>query len=183
MHNTRCAWWALGGQCLESSLIKRLPHKVPVTVAPVETERGSWLRILTSAGEGLARWHWGTSFGHWLASTTPAPYTWPASVMARGYQDQDQGSDYRPSRPARRVESLRGGVSNPGFSAHYAESPVIQTDSHPRSLPRTRPRSQGRSGTLPRSEARSHFGWFSVQGYTLLLFGIVQILGPLKSVV
>merc|ERR1712212_227114 len=74
------------------------------------------------------------------------------SVMARGYQDQDQGSDYRPSRPARRVESLRGGVSNPGFSAHYAESPVIQTDSHPRSLPRTRPRSQGRSGTLPRSE-------------------------------
>ena len=80
------------------------------------------------------------------------PCTWPASVMARGYQDQDQGSDYRPSRPARRVESLRGGVSNPGFSAHYAESPVIQTDNHPRSLPRTRPRSQGRSGTLPRSE-------------------------------
>merc|ERR1719400_1755795 len=68
-----------------------------------------------------------------------------------GYQDQD--SDYRPSRPARRVESLRGGVSNPGFSAHYAESPVIQTEhSQARSLPRTRPRSQGRSGTLPRSE-------------------------------
>ena len=68
--------------------------------------------------------------------------------MARGYQE---GEDYRPSRPARRVESLRGGVSNPGFSAHYAESPVIQ-DGGPRTMPRARPRSQGRGGTMPRSE-------------------------------
>jgi len=55
------------------------------------------------------------------------------------------------------VESLRGGtrgVNNPAFSAHYAESPVIRADSSNRSsLPRPRPRSHGRSGTLPRSEA------------------------------
>merc|ERR1711931_345060 len=37
-------------------------------------------------------------------------------AMARGYTEDE---DYRPSRPARRVESQRG-VNNPGFSAHYA---------------------------------------------------------------
>jgi len=84
--------------------------------------------------------------------------------MARGYQEDEEGVEegyrssqreegYRPSRPARRVESLRGGATNHGYSAHYAESPVIRTETQARSLPRPRPRSHGRSGgTLPRSD-------------------------------
>ena len=74
--------------------------------------------------------------------------------MARGYHDPEEGggeveAGYRPSRPARRVESLRGGANNAGYSAHgatnagysahYAESPVIvRPDSQARSLPRPR---------------------------------------------
>ena len=64
--------------------------------------------------------------------------------MARGYHDPEEGggeveAGYRPSRPARRVESLRGGATNAGYSAHYAESPVIvRPDSQARSLPRPR---------------------------------------------
>jgi len=67
--------------------------------------------------------------------------------MARGYTEDE---DYRPSRPARRVESQRG-LNNPGFSAHYAESPVITTEGQPRTLPRRS--AQSRNSTLPRSEA------------------------------
>ena len=70
-----------------------------------------------------------------------------AVSMARGYTEED---DYRPSRPARRVESQRG-LNNPGYSAHYAESPVITTENQPRTLPRRSAHS--RNSTLPRSEA------------------------------
>jgi len=67
--------------------------------------------------------------------------------------------DYRPSRPARRAESTRevvreGGVSNHGYSAHYAESPVIAPPRESRSLPRRPPpRSHSKNSTLPRSGA------------------------------
>jgi len=69
--------------------------------------------------------------------------------MARGYTEDD-----RPSRPARRVESQRG-INNAGYSAHYAESPVIKTESNQhqsRSLPRRHV--QSRNSTLPRPEPR-----------------------------
>lgn len=55
--------------------------------------------------------------------------------MARSVAPSEEG-EMRPSRPARRVESLRGG---PKYSAHYAESPVIGPE-QARSLPRPRPR-------------------------------------------
>ena len=66
--------------------------------------------------------------------------------MARGYLEDDPG---RPSRPARRAESVRA-PSNQGYSAHYAESPVIRQDP-PRASRRRSVNS--RSSTLPRSEA------------------------------
>jgi len=57
----------------------------------------------------------------------------------------------RPSRPARRAESLRGGMNNTGYSAHYAESPVIPNDGEGAPPPRTSRRSiHSRSSTLPR---------------------------------
>ena len=60
----------------------------------------------------------------------------------------------RPSRPARRAESLRGGRNNTGYSAHYAESPVIPDDAEVVTgapPPRTSRRSiHSRSSTLPR---------------------------------
>ena len=72
--------------------------------------------------------------------------------MARGYAE----SDYRPSRPTRRAESQRLGERHTvaGYSAHYAESPVINSEAGP---PRTIPRSKSaasrsRNSTLPRPE-------------------------------
>lgn len=72
--------------------------------------------------------------------------------MARGYLDT--GEDDRPARPARRVESRRSsrGTVNPGYSAHYAESPVIAHDGTRQSR---RGGGQSRSSTLPRSDYRS----------------------------
>jgi len=64
--------------------------------------------------------------------------------MAKGYLEGDDG---RPSRPARRSESTRG-LTNTGYSAHYAESPVIKQDG-PRASRRS---THSRSSTLPRSE-------------------------------
>ncbi len=64
--------------------------------------------------------------------------------MARSYLDGDDG---RPSRPARRAESQR--TLNQGYSAHYAESPVIRQGGE-RASRRPGP---SRSSTLPRSEA------------------------------
>lgn len=91
--------------------------------------------------------------------------------MARGYTDPgDPEAGYRPSRPMRRAESQRGyadlksqgydELKARGFTAHYAESPVIQTE--PQQQPRTLPRrgqaghnTRSRNSTLtrPRSEA------------------------------
>lgn len=66
--------------------------------------------------------------------------------MARGYIEE--GSGGRPSRPARRSESTRA-LANQGYSAHYAESPVIRQEGT-----RTSRRSvHSRSSTLPRSDA------------------------------
>lgn len=78
--------------------------------------------------------------------------------MARGYSEDgsDNKDNFKPPRPARRTESQRG-LDNPGYSAHYAESPVIKTEppSHqPRTLPR-RSGVQSRTSTLPRSDVRS----------------------------
>lgn len=75
--------------------------------------------------------------------------------MARGYVVEED-REYRPSRPARRAESTRevreGGVVNHGYSAHYAESPVIAPPRESRSLPRRPPpRSHSKNSTLPRS--------------------------------
>ena len=81
--------------------------------------------------------------------------------MARGYtEDPDPG--YRPNRP-QRSKSTRGyeDLAARGYTAHYAESPVIQTaaqQQEPHQPPRTLPRraasrSQPRNSTLPRSEA------------------------------
>jgi len=66
--------------------------------------------------------------------------------MARGYLEDGEG---RPSRPARRAESTRA-LSNQGYSAHYAESPVVRTHDGPRASRRS---AHSRSSTLPRSEA------------------------------
>jgi len=59
----------------------------------------------------------------------------------------------RPSRPARRAESIRG-LNNTGYSAHYAESPVIPDDGAgggDAQPPRAARRSiHSRSSTLPR---------------------------------
>ena len=82
--------------------------------------------------------------------------------MARGYTEDPEDPGYRPSRPTRRAESQRGyddlkargydDLKARGFTAHYAESPVIQSDQpQPRTLPRRSARS--RNSTLPRSEA------------------------------
>ena len=81
--------------------------------------------------------------------------------MARGYTEDPEDPGYRPSRPTRRAESQRGyddlkargydDLKARGYTAHYAESPVIQTDQpQPRTLPRRGARS--RNSTLPRSE-------------------------------
>jgi len=90
--------------------------------------------------------------------------------MARGYSESrheagDHG--YTPSRPMRRAESQRVYGDKPaagqydelkarGFTAHYAESPVIESgDQQPRTLPRHRGQTRSRASTLtrPRSEA------------------------------
>ena len=87
-------------------------------------------------------------------------------TMARGYTEDPENGGYRPSRPTRRAESQRG-YADPdargqrnyadlearGYTAHYAESPVIQQPDQPQ--PRTLPRraSRSRNSTLPRSEA------------------------------
>ena len=87
-------------------------------------------------------------------------------IMARGYTEDPENGGYRPSRPTRRAESQRG-YADPdargqrnyadlearGYTAHYAESPVIQQPDQPQ--PRTLPRraSRSRNSTLPRSEA------------------------------
>lgn len=65
--------------------------------------------------------------------------------MARSYLEDDD--DRRPARPARRAQSTRG-LNNQGYSAHYAESPVIRQDG-PRASRRS---AHSRSSTLPRSE-------------------------------
>jgi len=74
--------------------------------------------------------------------------------MARGYTEPDP--DYRPSRPTRRAESQRYGERHTvaGYSAHYAESPVISNEAGPpRTLPRSKSAaSRSRNSTLPRPE-------------------------------
>ena len=72
--------------------------------------------------------------------------------MARGYSEPEP--DYRPSRPTRRAESQRYGERHTvaGYSAHYAESPVISSEAAPpRTLPRSKSAaSRSRNSSLPR---------------------------------
>lgn len=101
--------------------------------------------------------------------------------MAKGYVLEEDDEDYRPSRPARRVGSQREvgysmqrevhqeyssqvnqGYSShaevsqqevPGYSAHYAESPVIAPPRESRSLPR---RTKSRNSTLQRGGGEAY---------------------------
>ena len=91
--------------------------------------------------------------------SSQSPVSAPLTVMARGYSEPDP--DYRPSRPTRRAESQRYGERHTvaGYSAHYAESPVISSEvgqpqpQPPRTLPRSKSAaSRSRHSTLPRPE-------------------------------
>ena len=53
--------------------------------------------------------------------------------MARSYLEDEEDDRGRPARPARRAASTRG-LNNHGYSAHYAESPVIPQQDPPRQL-------------------------------------------------
>lgn len=81
--------------------------------------------------------------------------------MARGYIDDDRGGSHLasdppnrppPSRPARRIDSVRGRGDDGGSSyrgGHYAESPVIVNMPSPE--PRASDRQSLQASTLPRT--------------------------------
>ena len=88
------------------------------------------------------------------SSNTSSSTSSSSPVMARGYTEPEP--DYRPSRPTRRAESQRYGERHTvaGYSAHYAESPVISDEAGPpRTLPRSKSAaSRSRNSTLPRPD-------------------------------
>lgn len=112
-----------------------------------------WLAVATPGAAAVTPRHLEHKHQSQLATVLCLPLS-SRSVMARGYTEPDP--DYRPSRPTRRAESQRYGERHTvaGYSAHYAESPVINDEvGPPRTLPRSKSAaSRSRNSTLPRPD-------------------------------